>query len=84
VKPKENFVKLNVNAGFSADAGSRSTGAILRDDTGGFIAASCCGIPFISETSSAEARALRDGLNFAGQVGCNKIEVNSDCMALLK
>jgi ribonuclease HI len=83
VKPKENFVKLNVDAGFNADAGTGSTGAILRDDNGGFLAASCCGIPFISDPSSAEARALRDGLILAGQVGCNRIEVNSDCMDVI-
>jgi ribonuclease HI len=84
VKPKENFVKLNVDAGFNADAGTGSTGAILRDDSGAFLAASCCGIPFISDPSSAEARALRDGLILAGQIGCNRIEVNSDCMDVIE
>jgi ribonuclease HI len=76
-------VKLNVDAGFNADAGTGSTGAILRDDTEGFIAASCCGIPFIFDQSSSEARALRDGLILAGQIGCNRIEVNSDCMDVI-
>jgi hypothetical protein len=32
----------------------------------------------LSET--LQARALRDGLILAGQIGCNRIEVNSDCM----
>jgi hypothetical protein len=43
VKPREDYVKLNVDAGFCADSGSGSTRAIIRDDTGRFIAASCCG-----------------------------------------
>jgi ribonuclease HI len=77
-------VKLNVDARFSADAGSGSTGAIIRDDTGVFLAVSCCGIPFISDPSSAEARALGDGLILAGQIGCNRIEVNSDCMDVIE
>jgi hypothetical protein len=53
---------------FCADIGSGSTDAIIRDDSGRFIAASYCGIPFISDPSAAEARALRDGLTLAGQV----------------
>jgi hypothetical protein len=84
VKPKEDFVKLNVDAGFCADSGSGSTGAVLRDDRGFFLAASCCGMPFISDPSTAEARALRDGLLLAGQLGCNRIEVNSDCMDVIE
>jgi hypothetical protein len=54
--------------------------AIIRDHRGFFITASCCGIPFVSDASIAEARALRDGLLLAVLMGCNKIEVNSDCM----
>jgi ribonuclease HI len=83
IKPRNNFVKLNVDAGFCADTGSGGTGAIIRDDMGGFLAASCCGIPFISDPSTAEARALRDGLILAGQIGCNRLEVNSDCMDVI-
>jgi ribonuclease HI len=83
LKPRENFVKLNVDAGFCADTGSGSTGAIIRDDKGGFLATSCCGIPFISDPSTAEARALRDGLILAGQIVCNRLEVNSDCMDVI-
>jgi ribonuclease HI len=83
VKPREDFVKLNVDAGFSADFGTGSTGAIIRDEKGSFIAASCCGLPFISDAATAEATALRDGLILAGQVGCNRIEVNSDCMDVI-
>jgi hypothetical protein len=40
-------------------------------------------IPFISDPST-EARALRDGLILAGLVGCNRIEVNSDCMDVIE
>jgi hypothetical protein len=31
-KPREDFVKLNVDAGFLLDSGTGSTGAIIRDD----------------------------------------------------
>jgi hypothetical protein len=32
----------------------------------------------------AEARALRDGLLIAGQIGCTKLEVNSDCSEVIE
>jgi ribonuclease HI len=83
-KPKEEFVKLNVDAGFDLDSGTGSTGSIIRDDRGYFIAASSRGIPFVSDASTAEAYALRDGLILAGQMGCNRIEVNSDCMEVIE
>jgi hypothetical protein len=83
IKPSNNFVKLNVDAGFCANTGSGSTGAIIRDDNGGFLAASCCGIPFISDPSTTEAIAFRDGMILAGQIGCNRLEVNSDCIDVM-
>jgi hypothetical protein len=69
VKPREDYVKLNVDAGFCVNSGSGSIGAIIQDDHGRFIAASCCGIPHVSDPSTAEARALPDGLILAAQVG---------------
>ena len=58
-------------------------GAVLRDDRGYFIAGSNCGLPHVPDASMAEARALRDGLLLAGQAGCPKIVVNSDCMEVI-
>jgi ribonuclease HI len=82
-KPREDFVKLNVDAAFSSDSCSGATGAVIRDEKGAFIAASSCGLQFISDATTAEARAVRDGLILAGQVGCTKIEVESDCSEVI-
>jgi hypothetical protein len=38
----------------------------------------------VGDAATAEARALRDGLLLAGQTGCSKIEVNSDCMEVIE
>ena len=70
-KPKDSFVKLNIDAGFSYGTGTRGTRAILRSDRGIFPA-------------TPEAQALRDGLLLAGQFGCNRIEVNSDCVEVIE
>jgi hypothetical protein len=75
-KPKEDFVKLNIDAAFSHEYLSGATGAVLRDEKVRFIAGSSCGIEDIGDAPTAEARALRDGLILASQMGCSKLEVN--------
>ena len=79
-KPLEGMLKLNFDAGFDSDSGTGATGAILRDHTGFFVAASCSNIPFVQDAATAEARGLRDGLLLANEMGCNKICVEGDCM----
>ncbi|KAE8798430.1 hypothetical protein D1007_26294 [Hordeum vulgare] len=63
--------------------GTSSTGVVLRSDRGVFIAGSCCAISFAEDASSAEARALRDGLILASEVGVQKIIVESDCQDVI-
>jgi ribonuclease HI len=82
-KPKEGCIKLNIDAAFSHEYFSGATGVVLRDDKGMFIAACSCGIEHVGDASTAEARALKDGLVLAGQMGCSKLEVNSDCMEVI-
>ena len=83
-KPPDGLVKLNVDATFDQDRGTGSTGAILRDDAGFFLAASCVDIPFVEDAGTAEARGLRDGLLLANDMGCNKIYVEADCMEVIE
>jgi hypothetical protein len=64
--PREDYGKLNVDAGFSYDSETGSLGAIIRNDRGYFLAASNCDIPFVSDPATAEAQGLRDGLLLAG------------------
>jgi hypothetical protein len=76
-------VKLKIDAAFNVDSFHRSDdGGPTHDDQGMFIMDSCCGIPHICDASSAEARIFQDGLTLEGQVGCNKLVINSDCMGL--
>lgn len=79
-RPLSSFVKLNVDASFDADNGTGGSGAIIRDEYGAFIAASCNNIPFVEDVATAEARGLKDGLILASNVGCNKMEIEADCM----
>jgi hypothetical protein len=83
IKPKEDYVKLNVDACFDANSGNGSCGAIIRDHRGMFIGASSRTISFVSDAPMAEAMGVRDGLLLAGQFGCNRLEVNSDCSEVI-
>ena len=83
-KPPEGTIKLNVDASFDIASGTGATGAILRDHSGLFVAASCSNIPFVEEAATAEARGLRDGLLLASETGCNKICVEGDCMEVIE
>ena len=83
LRPPQNIVKLNIDAGFNYDSGSGSTGAILRDYTGYFLEASCSDIPFVEDGATAEARGLRDGLILANDLGCNNLHVEADCMEVI-
>lgn len=62
------------------DSGTGGTGAILRDDTGFFVAASCSDIPFVEDAATAEAR----GFTLTSEVGCNRICVEADCMEVVE
>jgi ribonuclease HI len=74
-KPAEGFQMINVDASCDAVAGVGSIGAVIRDATGGFIAASYSYIPHVVDATMAEVFAQRDGLLLAQQIGCNRVEV---------
>ena len=73
VKPKEGYLKLNVDASFDSDRGTGTTGAIIRDAHGFFVAGRNCVLNF------AEACALRDGMSLAEAMGCDRLIVHSYC-----
>ena len=64
-KPLQGFVKLNVDASFDADDLRGTTGAVLRDWHGSFIAACNSKLDFVFDALSAETAALKQGLKLA-------------------
>ncbi|KAI5005781.1 hypothetical protein ZWY2020_033024 [Hordeum vulgare] len=83
-KPPQGYVKLNVDAGFNHDLLQGSVGAIIRDQKGQFIAATNDRIDICYDPNTAEALAVRFGLNLARTIGCSKIVVNSDNLEILE
>ena len=54
IKPMEGCVKLNVDATFHVETLSGAVGAVLRDDRGGFIAASNEKLEHVVDAATAE------------------------------
>jgi hypothetical protein len=83
-KPSEGYIMLNIDASFDEDRGCGSTGAIIRDSSGGMIVASNTFIPFLVDAPMAEAFALKEGLMLAQYIGGNRLIVQTDCMEVVE
>lgn len=75
---------LNIDGGYDEVKGAGSTGAVIRDAGGAFIAASHSYMSHVLDAATTEAAALRDGLLLAQQIGCTRIEIQSDCMEVVQ
>ena len=75
---------LNVDASYNQDRGIGSTGAVIRDSSGSFIAAAARFIEHVQDAPMAEAMALREGLLLAQQIGCNRLMIQSDCLEVVE
>jgi ribonuclease HI len=83
-KPSRGYLMINIDGAFDEIKGSGSSGAIIRDSGGAFIATSHSYIPHVLDAASSEAAALRDGLLLAQQIGCNRVVIQSDCMEVVQ
>ena len=79
-RPSEGVLMINIGVAFEETRGSGSTGAVIKDSSGGFIVASHSYISHVVDAAMAEMSALRDGLLLAQQLGRNRVEFQSDCM----
>lgn len=82
-KPTDGKLMINVDASFDYNTGAGSTGAIIRDPTGGCIAAVHYFLPHVLDAPTAEAIALRNGLQLTLQTGFNRFIIQSDCMEVV-
>ncbi|KAI5016861.1 hypothetical protein ZWY2020_037239 [Hordeum vulgare] len=77
-------MKLNVDARFDQDLLEGSVRAVIRDQSGQFIAAANERIDICFDSITAEALAVRFGLNLARTVGCSRIVVSSDNLDIVE
>ena len=64
--------------------GCGSTGAIIRDSSGGTIVASNSFIPYLVDAPMAEAFALKEGLMLAQYIGGDQLIVQTNCMEVFE
>jgi hypothetical protein len=64
-KPPEGKVVVNVDAAFNENSGCGSVGSIIRDCSGGVLAAAHSFVPHLVDAPMAEAYALKEGLMLA-------------------
>jgi len=77
------YLMINVDGSFAEITGDGSTGVVIRDNSGGFIAASYSYISHVLDATMAEAFALRDGLLLAQQIGSNRVQIQADCIEVV-
>ena len=57
---------------------------IIRDCSGGALAAAHRFVPHLIDAPMAEAYALNEGLMLAQHIGCNRLIVQSNCMKVVQ
>ena len=77
-KPANGYLKMNVDASFDSDLLQGIVGAVIRDHKGRFVAAANEKINVCNDVFTAEALAVRFGMNLARTVGCCKLQIESD------
>jgi ribonuclease HI len=82
-KPLNGMVKINTDTAVDLAARTASTGCIIRDSHGQFLAACRVEIEGVINVITAEAQAVRDGLCLAERIGCNNSEVETDCLEVV-
>lgn len=82
-RPATGVIKLNVDASFHLDSGAGATGAILRDSSGSFIAATCTYWEAAIDAPSMEARAVLEGLRLAKDLGIYALAVECDSLEIV-
>ncbi|KAM0897217.1 hypothetical protein ACQ4PT_022674 [Festuca glaucescens] len=82
--PPSNSIKINSDATFDANTFSGSTGYVIRDDKGLFIAAGAKWYGALGNALSAEALACRDGLILAQHLQAANVHLETDCEVLIE
>lgn len=75
LKSEPRYIKLNVDAAYHEDQRAGSSGAVLRDFEGRFVAASNMLIPHVASEAMDEAIAMKNGLILANRLGWNRIRI---------
>jgi ribonuclease HI len=82
-RPPTGWMKCNSDGAFYENQSKGATGAVIRDEAGGFVRAGAQWYDHGLDALTMEALACRDGLVLAQQAGALKIWLESDCQELV-
>ena len=74
---------MNVDASFHHETFSGSTGVVIRDSYGVFIAAACSLLPHVPDAYTAEILAMKQCLMLANEMGLHSIQIESDSVEVI-
>ena len=81
--PDQDSVKINVDAAFYRDAAVGAAGAIIRDHLGAMIRSQALWYEHAMDPLVLEAKALRDGVQLACNLGLQKVQLETDSLGLV-
>lgn len=84
IPPSRGCVKINVDAGVSADQSVGTAAAVCRDRDGTFLGSSMLMIQGLVDPPTLEAIACSEGLALAQDLGMEYIEVASNCKQVIQ
>lgn len=84
VHPEVEWVKMNVDAAIPRNQDRVAFAAICRDHTGLFLGASAVTVDDLFDPETLEAMARNEGLLLALEVGVQKVQITTDCSAIVK
>jgi hypothetical protein len=83
-KALKNYVRVNVDPSFDVGLLRGITGAVIRDNNGGFLAAAAnAKLEHVQDAMSAESHAIKQGLILAQPMGCNRIILSPGCLKVV-
>ena len=77
-------LKINTDAAFSDESKQGAMSCIIRDHRGAFYAAQARWYEKGFDACSMEAMACKDSLIFAGQLGVQRVTMETDCLQLVQ
>ena len=82
--PPENCYKINFDAALFDQLGSAGIGVVVRDHRGEVMAALSQKIALPQSVALAEARAAHKAITFAQEMSFFRIQVEGDCLGVIR
>jgi hypothetical protein len=83
VNPLKDYVKINADASFDVDLLRGTSGVVIWDNNGRFIAAENTKLEYVQDAMSSQAHDNKQGTILAQSMGCNRVILSSDCLEVV-